>query len=973
MPSSSLSDLIFAKGDMAERTRLFDWSSTAIGPVATWPSSLLTTVNLILDSKFPMFIWWGEDKIQFYNDAYLEILGTGENSKHPRALGQTGEQCWAEAWPVISPLIEGVLRSGESVYLEDQLIPIYRKGKLDDVYWTFCYSPVRSVNGNTEGILVICTETTKTNQQLKENEDQLNRVLDHMAEGVGITDRAGRIIYANPMAHQILHTQGDVFPERKSNSPEWFNVHLDGRPMRDEDHPTMVAMATGKPVFNYEFAIEAPGTDRIYLTMNAAPITDPDGNITGSVGMFTDITSRKKAEDALQTARDQSEKQRRLYETINSATPDLIYVFDLDYKFTYVNKALLDMWGKTWDTAVGKGLRENGYEEWHALMHEQEIDHIRNTKEMVRGEVAFPHATLGRRVYDYILRPVTDETGDVVAVAGTTRDITDIKNAEAAIAESEVRFRLMAEGTDVMIAVGDASGAAVYFNQPWVAVTGRTKEDLLKLGWIDLIHPEDKKRVQRIYADAFAAKQPWECEFRMPDRKGTYRWLLARGLPRFQSDGAFAGYISSTIDITEQKEQRERLQSIVQELQATNEELATTNEEIEAVNEELRQTQESLVNINEQLKESEKNLISANNQLSISEQTLQTAVQSANLGTWVIDAEARKIFPSPRVKELFGFNADEEMPLNAAIDQIVDEHRERVIKAIDAAIEKGESYDIEYPVVGFRDKKIRWVKATGKLYVPEDGQPPSFSGTIADITEQKQNEQRKNDFISMVSHELKTPLTSTISYVQVSQKKAAANGDTVAEGMLRRAGLQLGKMTTLINGFLNVSRLEAGMIHIERQRFDMAVLMKEVGEGIVSDASSHKIYFAPVEETWVNVDKEKIEQVINNFISNAIKYSPPNTTIQVACVTRDSYAYVTVKDEGMGIKPQDQQRLFDRYYRVEAVETKSISGFGIGLYICKEIVERHEGKIGVESVPGAGSTFWFALPVEFVERTFSES
>jgi PAS domain S-box-containing protein len=956
MLSSPLSDLIFAKGEMAERTRLFNWSTTAIGPVSSWPASLLTTVNLILDSKFPMFIWWGEEKVQFYNDAYLQILGPGENSKHPYALGQSGEQCWAEIWPVISPLIEGVLRSGESVYLENQLIPIYRKGKLDDVYWTFCYAPVRGANGSPEGILVICTETTKTNQQLKENEEQLNRVLDHMAEGVGITDRAGRIIYANPMAHQILHTQGDVFPERRSNSPEWFNVHLDGRLMRDEDHPTLVAMATGKPVFNYEFAIKKPGTDRIYLTMNAAPISDSDGNITGSVGMFIDITSRKQAEFALQAARDQSERQRRLYETINSATPDLIYVFNLDYKFTYVNKALLDMWGKTWDTAVGKGLRENGYEEWHALMHEREIDYIRDTKEMVRGEVVFPHAILGRRVYDYILRPVNDETGNVVAVAGTTRDITDIKNAEAAIAESEARFRLMAEGTDVMIAVTDETGAAVFFNQNWVAATGRTSEKLLKFGWVDLIHPEDKERVLRIFADALAAKKSWESEFRMPDHKGTYRWFLARGIPRYRSDAALAGYISSTIDITEQKEQRERLQSIVQELQATNEEMATTNEE-------LRQTQEILVKINDQLVESEKNLILANNQLSISEQTLQTAVQSANLGTWVIDAEARKIFPSPRVKELFGFNADEDMPLNAAIDQIVDEHRERVTKAIDAAIEKGESYNIEYPVIGLRDKKIRWVKATGKLSLREDGQPPSFSGTIADITEQKQNEQRKNDFISMVSHELKTPLTSTISFVQVSQKKAAANGDTVAEGMLRRAILQLGKMTTLINGFLNVSRLEAGMIHIERQQFDMAVLMKEAEDGIVSDASSHQIYFAPVEETWVNVDKDKIEQVVNNFISNAIKYSPPNTTIQVACVTRDSYAYVTVKDEGMGIKPQDQQRLFDRYYRVEAVETKSISGFGIGLYICKEIVERHEGKIGVESVPGAGSTFWFMLPV----------
>jgi two-component system sensor histidine kinase VicK len=661
MPSSPLSDFIYAKGEMAERTLLFDWSSTSIGAVSTWPACLLSTVNLILDSKFPMFIWWGKEKIQFYNDAYLEILGSGENSKHPSALGQTGDKCWAEIWPVISPLIEDVLRTGESIYLEDQLIPIYRKGRLDNVYWTFSYTPLRNSNGNPEGILVICTETTKTNQQIKENEDQLNRVLDHMAEGVGITDRDGRIIYANPMAHHILHTQGDLFPERKSNSSEWYNVHLDGRPMRDDEHPTIVAMAVGKPVFDYEFAIERPDSERIYLTMNAAPISDAEGKITGSVGMFTDITGRKKAEKALQ--------------------------------------------------------------------------------------------------------------------------------------------------------------------------------------------------------------------------------------------------------------------------------------------------------------ESEKNLVSANIRLSLSEQTLQTAVQSANLGTWVISAETREIVPSARFKELFGFNSDEDLPLNAATNQIVEDYREGVIKAIHAAIDKGDNYEMEYPVVGFRDNKIRWVRATGKLYVPENGQAPYLSGTIADITEQRQNEQRKNDFISMVSHELKTPLTSTISYVQVSQKKAAANGDTVAEGMLKRAGLQLSKMTTLINGFLNISRLETGVIHIDKRHFDMAVLMKEVEESVFPDATSHKIVFAPVEETWVSIDKDKIEQVINNFISNANKYSPTKTTIRVACVTKGSYAYVSVKDEGIGIRQQDQQKLFDRYYRVDAVETMSISGFGIGLYICKEIVERHEGKIGVESVLGAGSTFWFTLPI----------
>jgi PAS domain S-box-containing protein len=175
----------------------------------------------------------------------------------------------------------------------------------------------------------------------------------------------------------------------------------------------------------------------------AVPILDDNGEIIEWFGVASDITERKLAEEALQEANERSEQQRRLYETITSATPDLIYVFDLNYRFTYANTALLNMWGKTWDNAVGYGLRENGYEEWHALMHEREIDQVRATKQPVRGEVSFPHAVLGMRVYDYILTPVLNDRGEVEAVAGTTRDITERK-------EWELTMEKMAEEQQAM-------------------------------------------------------------------------------------------------------------------------------------------------------------------------------------------------------------------------------------------------------------------------------------------------------------------------------------------------------------------------------------------------------------------------------------------------------------------------------------------------------------------------------------------
>src|SRR5688572_8238234 len=167
-------------GEMGELTRNKDWSSSAIGPLDSWPVSLRTVLSIILTSKFPMFLWWGKDLIQFYNDAYRPSLGN--DGKHPGALGQNGADCWTEIWPTIKPLIDQVLDSGEATWSEDQFIPIYRNGQLEDVYWTFGYSPVFDDNNQVGGVLVTCTETTKNVLSIKmaeESESNLRRTITH--------------------------------------------------------------------------------------------------------------------------------------------------------------------------------------------------------------------------------------------------------------------------------------------------------------------------------------------------------------------------------------------------------------------------------------------------------------------------------------------------------------------------------------------------------------------------------------------------------------------------------------------------------------------------------------------------------------------------------------------------------------------------------------------------------------------------
>ncbi|QJD94548.1 PAS domain S-box protein [Mucilaginibacter robiniae] len=339
------------------------------------------------------------------------------------------------------------------------------------------------------------------------------------------------------------------------------------------------------------------------------------------------------------------------------------------------------------------------------------------------------------------------------------------------------------------------------------------------------------------------------------------------------------------------------------------------------------------------------------------------AVQSANLGTWYIDAETREFVPSLRLKELFGYYPDEIMPYDVAITQITDEYRDLVIKAVENSINKGESYDLEYPILGYHDNQLRWVRATGKVYQPEDGKHAHFSGTILDITERKLDDIRKNDFIAIVSHELKTPLTSAKAYIQVLSAKAKKVQDNFTAATLDKVDAQINKMNTLIKGFLDVARLESGKIHLATQTFNLQDLLKEVVDESILYTNSHQFTYTPCQPINITGDREKILQVINNLLSNAVKYSPQGKAIEISCTIENGMAKVWVKDEGMGVKPEDQAKLFDRFYRVETKHTQTISGFGIGLYLCAEIIKRHHGNIGVESNADTGSTFWFTLPI----------
>jgi PAS domain S-box-containing protein len=697
-----------------------------------------------------------------------------------------------------------------------------------------------------------------------------------------------------------------------------------------------------KKTFELEYRVLRANGTAGWTFSRAVPIMNDQGAIAEWFGTASDITERKKAEEALRETRAFSDQQKRLYETVTSCTPDLMYVFDLDYSFKYANNALLTMWGKTWEDAIGKSLLEIGYEPWHAEMHEKEIDQIKTSKQSIRGEVSFRHAILGWRVYDYILTPVLSEHGEVEAIAGTTRDITDRKQWEESMATTNEELaasneELFATNEELAIVNDQLLIAQQKIEEGQVAfrlavnaanfgtwfIHSVTREFITDARLKELFgyYPEESLSIEQAVAQiteeyrGYVATKLENAIYRNGDYDVTYpviglhdnrlRWLRAIGNLKVDASGTFSAFTGVVMDITEQY-------------------LAAA-----------------------EIKRAEENL--------------RMAIDAAGLGTFHIDAKDRILITSPKLKEFFGFFGSEEITYEDAVNLIQPDYRQEVADAVESAFSNGTTFDMEYPIVGRDDGKTRWVRGIGE--VQHSAGKDYFTGVLHEITEKKLDEIRKNDFIGMVSHELKTPLTSMKGYIQLLLIRLSKREDEFILASLERANAQVSKMTSMVNGFLNISRLESSKIHIDHQIFDLAMLIKETEADTLATIESHNIIFAPVETTLVNADRDKIGQVIHNLISNAVKYSPQGSTINVACITSNGSANVSVKDQGMGIKADDIPKIFDRYYRVEGGHMYSTSGFGIGLYLCAEIIHRHNGEIWTESEFGKGSTFIFKIPL----------
>lgn len=234
----------------------------------------------------------------------------------------------------------------------------------------------------------------------------------------------------------------------------------------------------------------------------------------------------------------------------------------------------------------------------------------------------------------------------------------------------------------------------------------------------------------------------------------------------------------------------------------------------------------------------------------------------------------------------------------------------------------------------------------------------------SDLVIRKKLEQQKDEFIGMVSHELKTPITSLKAYTQILQSRFVKMGDEKSATLLMKMDAQLHKLNTLIADLLDVNKMDTGKLQLQAGWFDFNELVSEIVEQMQFTTEKQTIQKELSKTITVYADRDRIGQVLVNLISNAVKYAPLASEIIVKTTSDTKQVTVSVQDFGMGIAKENQERLFERFFRVEGEKQNTYPGMGLGLYISKEIITRQGGRIWADSTLGKGSTFSFSLPIE---------
>lgn len=432
-------------------------------------------------------------------------------------------------------------------------------------------------------------------------------------------------------------------------------------------------------------------------------------------------------------------------------------------------------------------------------------------------------------------------------------------------------------------------------------------------------------------------------------------WLSVNAQPLIdKQNNEITGVVSSFFDVTAARKAEALLKVSFSEQQALNEELAASNEEHAAVNEELLSTNEELVVI----QESSRQLLE---QVEASETRFRFMLNAIPQQVWTAGPDGALNYVNQVVCDDFGYNTEEIVGHGWQAFIHPDDLQNCLNKWI-RALETGTEYVVEFRLK-FKNGDYVWHLARALPYA-ENREITLWLGTNTNIDLQKTNEQRKDEFLSIASHELKTPLTSIKAYNQIVQK---ISDPEKLKPFLKKSADHIARLERLISDLLDVTKINAGKVFYAQEPINIRDLITHSAESIQHTISSHEIIVETVPDINYIGDQLRLEQVLHNFISNAVKYSPKADKVIVNSKVDEDNIIVSIQDFGIGIARENLDRLFDRYYRVDNTAMR-FEGLGLGLFISAEILRKHGGSFWIESEPDKGSTFYFRLPLYKTEK-----
>jgi len=347
--------------------------------------------------------------------------------------------------------------------------------------------------------------------------------------------------------------------------------------------------------------------------------------------------------------------------------------------------------------------------------------------------------------------------------------------------------------------------------------------------------------------------------------------------------------------------------------------------------------------------------------LADSEQLLRNITTASPTALWMSDDQGTIVYVNQTWIDWTGYNLEDKQ--DEWLNAIHPADRKRAVDKFIIDLKNRAFYEIEFRLI-HTDGTIHWCVATGRPQYNNSGGFTGYVGSCSDITEQKNLQQQKDDFIGIASHELKTPVTSIKAYTQVLERMLAKQGAHREAGMIGRMDSQINRLTSLIGDLLDVTKINSGKLQFNDRDFDFNQLIKELIEDLQHTSGKHTIVESLQVTGMVHADRERISQVITNLITNAIKYSPNANQVIVRTSVQDNEVRLCVQDFGIGISKQQQQKVFEQFYRVSGDMQHTFPGLGLGLYISSQIIKREGGRIWVTSEIDNGSTFCFALPIK---------